>query len=168
MDILTFISNLIDTLAWPIVVIFIAFIFRSPLTNLINRIRSVEKDGDKYRVDLDKATKDIKDISEKNVPREVQTLVHESPKEALQRSWVDLETSASSATNLSLGSSPLKIADTLVATNYLSENEGQAYYELAKLKNEALGEKTYITDSTSGYYASVAYTLANKIKGKKT
>ncbi len=41
MDVPTFVSRMIDSLAWPVVVLFMVSIFRRPLTALIGRIKSL-------------------------------------------------------------------------------------------------------------------------------
>ena len=166
MDIITFLSKVIDSLAWPGVVMLLAYMFRLPLTNLINRIRSIYKEGNKFGLKLGSMTQSNPDASEKNVPEEVKSLSRKLPIKAVEKSWETLEDTAVGATQISMPSSLTTIAGTLVNNNILTKQEAEIFFELGNLKDEALSGKEIITDVSSGSYANIAYTLAGKIKDK--
>ncbi len=168
MDILTFLSKIFESLSWPGTVLLLAWFFRNPVTNLINRIRSFHKEGDKFSVKLDAAIQSVPDASEKHIPDDVKSLTHQLPIKAVEKSWEALEETATYATQISMSPSLSKIADTLINKDLLTKQEAKTFYDLGKLKDEALSGNAVITDVSSGSYASIAYTLADKIKGKKT
>jgi len=167
MDLLTLLSNTISHIAWPITILIIVWWFRASLSELIRRIKSFEKEGDKYKVEIESAAKKVPESSPEKVPDDIKKLTYKAPVKAIDRSWEELSASASTAANLSMNSDLFTIGDALVRKNLLTETEVSALYDLNTLKDEALSGREFITDVSSSSYATVAYTLSDKLKDKK-
>lgn len=173
MDFLTFLSNVIENLAWPGVVIGAFLLFRKPLTELLNAIKEakfrIERGGTTIEGELNTVRQKVPGVSEQTVPEHVKKLATSSPAQAIETSWHDLEESATAAASISMGMSPIKIADTLIDKQILDEHEAEAFYRLYEIKDEATRPGTgLVTDvSSASAYSSIAYTLSEKIKQKK-
>lgn len=101
MDILTFISSLIESVAWPAAVVFLVYLLRSPLSRLLPLVTSLKyKDlelqfGNQLKRigDADLPQKDHR----KRLPLEsqrVNRLAELSPRAAVLESWVSVELAA--------------------------------------------------------------------------
>ena len=101
MDILTFISSLIDSVAWPAAVVFLVFLLRSPLGRLLPLVSSL-----KYK-DLElQFGNQLKRINDADLPQKdhrqrlplesqrVNRLAELSPRAAVLESWVNVELAA--------------------------------------------------------------------------
>lgn len=178
MDILTFVSKAIENLAWPIVLITSLWLFRLPLSALLDAIKEAklkiarEKGGITIEGELNTIREKIEKSPEKALPDHVQKLVASSPKRAIEESWRDLEQSATAAipvsTTLPTITTPIKIADMLLDKKILNQNEAEAFLKLYELKTYATKPGSmYVTDtSTATAYSNLAYSLAEKFKPK--
>jgi hypothetical protein len=175
MDFLTFVSNLIETIAWPSVVIAILVLFRTPITELINAIKEakfkITKGETTIEGELNTVRKKMGEVKATSVPEKVEKLIAKSPQKAIESSWDDLVQTTSASLSLSTAAmAPLKMADTLVEERILSESEAEAFFKLYEIKDELLKpDSRFITDvSSASNYSSLAYALSDKIKEKKT
>lgn len=172
MDILTFLSKAIENLSWPIVVVTVLWLFRSPFTALLNAIKDakfkISRGETTIEGELNTVREKIKKVSEKPLPERVKKSISESPIQAIESSWRDLEQTATATVAVSTPLSLLKIADLLIDKNFLSEKEAEAFYRLYEIKDEATKPcSRYITDAGSALtYSNLAYTLSERIKEK--
>lgn len=168
MDFLTFLSNVINSLAWPSSMVFALWLFRTPLSNLIEAIKRAkfkyETNGTKVEAELDA----IRNVVDKHIPDKIKELVHKEPVKAIKEAWHDLEETATSSIAISKPISISQLADDLVVKKILSEPEAKALYKLHELKDIATKGYETITEASSGSYASTAYALSEIIKKKKT
>lgn len=171
MDFLTFLSNAIESLAWPGAIIAILWLFRDSLRRLIDAILSAtfkyEKGDLTIAGELNTVREKLSSNIETEPPGDIRSLAESSPVKAIDKSWHDLEASATSATSISTSVSPIKIADTLIDKNILSESEAEAFYKLYEIQEAATKpDSTIITDASSASaYSGIAYGLSKKIKG---
>lgn len=110
MDWLTFISDIVDSLAWPVGVIFLLLAFKNQIKELIPKLKRAKyKD---FEVDFDKEMQGLvtaSDEADKELPDEikleefsdkdldaitfiqVELLVDRSPEEAIEKAWWEIE-----------------------------------------------------------------------------
>jgi hypothetical protein len=101
MDILTFISNVISSIAWPATILFLVYLFRSQLGGLLHLVSSL-----KYKdIELQFGNQ-LKRIGDTNLPQKnqrhrqplefqrVSRLAELSPRAAVLESWVNVELAA--------------------------------------------------------------------------
>jgi len=105
MDWITFLSKLIDSVAWPISIIILAFIFRSPLSELILVLRrlkykdfELEFDSEikKLHSDISRTLEDKERIDEETKGEKIKLLQlsNISPQAAILDSWSQVEKEA--------------------------------------------------------------------------
>ncbi len=176
MDILTFLSKAIESLAWPGVIIVALFLFRTPISSLLDAIKEAKlkiakkKGGLTIEGELNTVREKLEKAPSKALPEPVKKLAATSPTQAIETSWRDLEQSATATMSVATHMSPLKIADMLLDRKILNENEAEAFYKLYEIKSEATKpESAFTTDvSSAATYSSLAYTLSEKIKKRET
>lgn len=94
MDILTFISNLVSALAWPISVLVIVLVFKLPLIELLRNLKRFKfKDAE---LDFEEAAAELKGIEAKEgkqipLAENKLKLAELSPRGAILESWLELE-----------------------------------------------------------------------------
>ena len=169
--ILDFIIKLLGILVWPVVVLIVIFTFKNGLTDILARINSIEKDGSKFKLDIQKklhnAGKSIQKTDNADLPENIDTLVNNNPKVAIGKSWDTLFASAMNAaqsgTDSGKGNISL-IGDSLRENGILNKDEEQAFYVLEFVHDQAEKGLVTLSDMDSYSYASTAYALSNKIK----
>lgn len=171
MDLLTFLSNIIDSLAWPGVIITTLWIFRQPLSQLIDAIRNAkfkyEKGGISIEGELNTVREKAPSIVEQEPPEDIRNLAISSPVKAIDKSWHDLEASATTAASISTSVPPIKIADTLIDQKILTQSEAEAFYKMYEIQEAATKPcSKVITDASSASaYSGIAHGLTAKIMG---
>ena len=102
MDIFTFISKLVDSLSWPVVLVFIVFLFRKQWKGLLSDYRALRLKFRDLEVTFDKTTEAVSKstetiaraeniiIEDVDVPR-LQILARLSPRAAILESWIEFE-----------------------------------------------------------------------------
>lgn len=171
MDFLTFLSNIINSVALPGSILVALWIFRIPLTELLNAITNAKfrysKGETTIEAELNALREKTPSIQEIDPPEEILNLVKTSPTKAINRSWKDLEASATAAASVSTPSSPIKIADMLLDKNILSQNEAEAFYKMHEIQEATThSDSKFITDvSSASLYSGIAYGLTQKISG---
>ena len=115
------------------------------------------------------AREKVPGASEKKVPQDVKALATSSPVKAIERSWHDLEESATAAASITTHVSPIKLAGTLIDKSILTEQEAQALYQLHEIQQQVIKPGTkIITDvSSASNYSNIAYALSEKISDQK-
>lgn len=171
MDILTFLSSIIDSLAWPGFIFGVIWFFRMPLAKLIDAIRDAtfkyNKGDISVEVQLNTVREKAPSIEAQTPPQEVSKLVKSSPSEAIDRAWQLLEVSASAATSTSMPAPPLKIAEALMESQIFTPNEAEAFYKMYEIREEANKphRKPYTDVSSASAYTDLAYGMQKSIEG---
>lgn len=144
-----------------------------PITELIRVIKDakfkIEKNGITLEGELSIAHQKVPNASINKVPKDIKDLATSSPNKAIERSWHDLEESATAAASISTQISPIKLADTLIDKSILTEPEAEALYQLHEIQQQVKSPSSkFITDvSSASNYSSIAYSLTEKIRDKK-
>lgn len=173
MDILTFISNTIENLAWPVFIFATLVLFRKPITSLIEAIKYAQLKYKKDGVSLDLELKTLEEkhpaLPKKAPSEELNKLVKESPIKAIEKSWDNLEETASAAVTIKEPTSLIQIADMLIDKKFLSPSEAEALYDMREIKQEATRPGSiFVTDvSSASTYSSYATGLTEKIREAK-
>jgi len=163
MDLLTFISQIINSLVWPAVAIGIVWIFRKPLALVLNKIESLRvlgiliglrKETEKIGEEIEKiipiqeprpATKEEQQIElERDEFDEIYLRLEKSPALAINLAWSKLEIEAilvlkqyfQEQGKVSINS--YSILQGLKEKNILNENQLELFNRLRQLKNNAV------------------------------
>jgi len=160
MDSLTFISQLTDSVAWPISVIIIVIILKKPIIKLFSNIKRFKyKDAE---FDFEKAIYEVSTDSETSTPisNSQLKLIELSPRGAIIESWLELEevivrerekTGASKTRPGGLEGKPvavdpLTMAQHLMMFGKLSSSSYERFQKLRKIRNNAV----HLTDDVIG------------------
>lgn len=159
MDTLTFISNIVSALAWPLAVIVIVLMLRSPLIALLRNLKRLKfKDAE---LDFEKAVIELKGIEAREGKQVALTesklkLAELSPRGAILESWLELEEAiASAAESQGIGRTrpggasglPVPVdswahAQMLAVSGKLSTNSLERFQKLRQIRNKAV----HVTD----------------------
>lgn len=169
MDLMTFLSNVINSLAWPGVIVVALIIFKRPITDLIIAIKNAKfkyKKGEiSIEAELNTIHKIAPDLETKEIPEETKTVTAITPSALIDNSWKKLEQSATSAASISMPESHLHIADTLISRHILKPPEAEAFYKMSEIYNnlKESGFENFSDVSSASKYSSYANTLTKKI-----
>jgi uncharacterized protein YutE (UPF0331/DUF86 family) len=152
MDLLQFVASIVDSLAWPSAFALILFFFRSPLVNLLPRVRSL-----KYRdlhVDFEEALSKIEQQIETGKRRpelapdehrdeRLSRAVDFSPNFAVFEAWLNVEDALKrlareSGVSFRRGSSPLYLARMLRSHGIIDAQTAALLDDLRALRNLAI------------------------------
>jgi hypothetical protein len=182
MDFLNFISNLIDSIAWPLTVIATAYILRNSLENLIqplNKLKYGELEiefAEEVEAIERSAIEKLPDLQESqsqaNTRNEILKLIPISPKAAIIEAWKNLESisiKASEHANIDLHEKsfkkPLYIASALERNGVIDTEAKQLFKKLRELRNEAVHyEKMNLSPEEALSYLNTSLKLANSIE----
>ena len=183
MDILTFIAQMVQALAWPLAVLLILFIYRRPfarLLSLVERLRfeGVELEFGQGVADLTRAVNrelPAKALAEASaVTRErLQKLAPLSPRAVVLEAWLEFEEAALDALkrrNVNLSSrearTPLLLGHALEEAGILDEGKQEIFYKLRTLRNAAAHASDFRLDGDAAMeYADAALRLAAYVRG---
>jgi hypothetical protein len=188
MDWLTFISNVIDSLAWPSVVVVILFLLRKELPNIAKLIRKF-KYGD-LEVEFGESAKVVKEKSATALPEpspnarlsggslqeqrdRLSFLSELAPRSAILESWLQIESSAvdlirkKGLDSFRSLPGPTRLRDHLRNTGILNEEQLLVFEELRKLRNEAVHsiDAAFDIEAVTNYVDS-ALVMAAYLEGK--
>jgi len=170
MDFFTFISNVVDSLAWPGLIFMALWIFKKPLGELIDAIKNakfkIEKNGTTVEAELFTVRKSLEGLKVKQAPSDIKKLSESSPAEAINISWKNLEQKAKEAALSSNEASPIEIAGTLINKKIFSPEEGNAFYKMYEIREKAKesGGKEITDVSSASTYSDIAFGLSKKIE----
>lgn len=159
MDTLTFISNIVSALAWPIAVLMIVLVLRSPLVGLLRNLKRLRfKDAE---LDFEQAIIELKGIEAQEGKQTPLTesklkLAELSPRGAILESWLELEEALTSAAEAQgIGTTrpggvsgrpvpvdPWALAQMLAVSGRLSSNSLERFQKLRQIRNKAV----HVTD----------------------
>lgn len=150
MDWLQFSAAIVSAIAWPITVVILAVLLRSPLAKLIPMVRSLKyKD---LHIDLSEKLEAVKGELDAHSSQDGQPsyvtaspsvleLARIDPRAAVFGAWVDVEramTEMATKAGVSLTGSPVSIASELHAIGALNEFELQTFRDLRRIRNDAV------------------------------
>jgi len=193
MNLLDFISSVINSISWPISIIVIVVIFRKSISELLPKLRQFqykdfkiifEKNLAKIQSDLQipalkKASnqlpksKELKTKSNKKSLEFYKTLAEVSPRAMMVEVWNDFEIIGNQIyknLKLSKAYSSLSMAElinVLYKKEYLSKSEAEALVKLRALRNELVHTKnTNISIDNLAEYSHLLNRITEKLKHK--
>lgn len=181
MDSLTFISELVDALAWPATVLVIVWLLRGPLTQLIPEVRKL-----KYRDFEAEFGREVEDLRErmvnaippsKTAPEKTESferleeLARIAPNAAVLEAWKEVEAAARrllAAHGLevdSTGATPyLRIEQMLQRGEYVEESRVKIFKDLRRLRNKVAHATGYeISHVQAQEYIELALALKESL-----
>lgn len=178
MNILEFMTKLVDSLAWPLALLIALYLVRGNLAGLFPRLREFEYKG--FKLKLDEAKQDFSEkekIVADETPSVLEQLAELSPESAIVKSWMEIEGVTSELIIKELektpgamaSMSPLKRGDYLYKQGLIDKSQFKSYHKLRDLRNQAV----YLTDkeiqsSDALEYISLASALIEQIKQNET
>lgn len=175
MDINTFIASIIESLAWPLAIIFIAFLFRHSLAKLIPSLTSFKYGNLEF--EFNDQLKEVKRMLSESEPQHVSTapkqaslpnskyfrsLAEVSPRAAILEAWMDFEQTANTAMNKmqpgqeGRSATMPQLFNKLEEENLLTASEVGALTKLRALRNQVVhGPEPDLSMDTVNDYASM-------------
>ncbi|MBW3587898.1 MAG: hypothetical protein KY429_00570 [Actinobacteria bacterium] len=188
MDWLEFIASLVESLAWPIVVVLILILFRNPVTDLIPLVRRIKyKDLElEFERTLAEATQkaqreqlpitrpSLAERYDENLTRLV-WVAEVSPRAAILEAWLEVEASAAEAAvrfGLRLEPrdrpSPLRLGSLLAGAGVFSQGLLDVYNELRDLRNKAVhAVDISLSPAVVRDYVSLALSLVEYLRNQR-
>jgi hypothetical protein len=173
MDCLTFISKIIDTLAWPIVAITLLSIIRKELPGIITSLKTLKFKGLELEFAKDAAA--LAEEAKRTIPpverpqREEERdssrllqLADISSRAAILEAWLLVETSAATClqkyrkTVKSAYQGPLQLLNGLISEGVLTPPQVNTFQHLRKLRNDAvhIPDAEFTRDAVTNYIQS--------------
>jgi hypothetical protein len=183
MDTLTFTSEIIKSLAWPIAVVALAFMLRKPVVELIPFLRKLkfkelELDFSKEIAELKADTTNLepletqKKISQTNTESRLLNLVPISTRAAIMEAWLEVE-SAATETASSFWNQPAsdifknfhKVGEYLLQCKVIDKKQLETFNTLKQLRNKAAhAEELNLSETDAKSYIELASSLAAHIR----
>ncbi len=177
MDWLTFIAKLVETLAWPAVVVGVLLLLRKELPSIVRSLRKlkfkdVELEFGEAAVALAAETKRVvppvkQDVlllgqPESQVVARLEPLAELSPRAAILEAWLHVEAAAAaviqkqSPTSFRSNPGPMRIREGLRRAEVLTPPQEAAFEHLRRLRNEAVHapEAEFTAAAVAGYIES--------------
>ncbi|MCH2206766.1 MAG: hypothetical protein MK132_12960 [Lentisphaerales bacterium] len=187
MDILTFISNIVSAVIWPLITLILVKQFNDPLAELILRISKIkhkdtvldfDKKMDELKVEaqaegLASSVQKKESLVEKE--RELNTVASIAPSAAIMETWTEVE---GAVIKLVLskgicyeadGAAPYLALQNLLLHHRLLENKKiKIYSDLRKLRNKVAHAADYeVNEDQAAEYISIAMNLVEIIETQK-
>jgi hypothetical protein len=182
MDWKTFVSNLIDSLAWPVALGVMVWILKKPLTGLLSIVGRLKyKD---FEIEFSRSVKDlVKKSEDAELPsvmsgeegerdfERLYTLAEVSPRSAIIEAWLKVENVAAEVIQkkglAEFGRTPvgpLRLGKLLQKARILSNSEMEVFNKLRYLRNEAVHvEDAKFQPSEVASYLDTAEAMARNL-----
>lgn len=178
MDPLTFISKLIESLAWPGVVVAALLLFRGGLTELIPLLRRLKYK--EFELDFERRLERLQQQVEpgapeparSDAPAQLLNLARAAPRVGVIAAWLELEeelVKALGRRGFTLTDQqrflPERLIRAAISAQLIPENIARALRDLAELRNKALAAPdASLTADLAVQYASLAADVAAKLR----
>jgi hypothetical protein len=181
MDTLTFISEMVKALIWPVVVLILVAILRKPISDLIPLLQHL-----KYKeleLDFGRRAEAIQAEAAAHIPQiavgpsqdeHIQQLAQVSPRSAVIEAWMNVESAAKSAFSKLFESngprslittSSFKIIDLLGSNSRVSPEISSFLRRLREMRNQAVHTPEFvITQQSALEYADAADKVASYLR----
>ncbi len=175
MDTLTFLSEIVRSVAWPITAIIVAYVFRGPLAKLMPLVRSLRvRDLEvTFGKELAKARAEIEEVpvsredeeKERDKFTELRDLANLHPPAAIIESWKLIENElrqlAEAIDRPELAKTPAKVFFELRQDGRFGSNVGSLFNRLRRLRNDAAHESDFrVTEGQATEYVDLAESVA--------
>lgn len=183
MDALTFISEIVKSIAWPAVVVLSLFLLKKPITELIPLLRKL-----KYKeleMEFSEAVAELKAESA-SLPSNVGTptilptspqnrllqLVNFSTRAAVMEAWLEVESAATATASSFWGQHPNetiraypKLGEYLLQCKVIDTKQLEIFNKLKQLRNKAAhAEELNLSENDARSYVELAANLAAHIR----
>ncbi|MFC1481564.1 hypothetical protein ACFL6E_04905 [Candidatus Neomarinimicrobiota bacterium] len=188
MDWLTFISKLIESLAWPVSILVLLYIIRKELPTIVARIkkfkykgfelefgqpvRAVEKDVARAIPDVPEPVAVSAQSHEQKRDR-LNSMAEFSPASAIVSSWLQVEAAAidiirkKDIARFKTRPGPMGIRDYLIEEEILDKKQIAIFEQLRKLRNKAIHvDDIEFTSESVASYINSALKLAAYLEGR--
>ncbi|QYY35152.1 HepT-like ribonuclease domain-containing protein [Ruficoccus sp. ZRK36] len=165
MDTLTFISRIVNSLAWPLAVVIITYLFRRDFSALIKRVNAFKhRDTElRFREELEHAADKAsgghtneKAFLQDPVSEKVFAILEISPGAAVISAWIEFENAAVEAIGAETPLAPHKLFAQLREAHLLDPNDYIFLQTLRRLRNAAVHDYDYLLDYETAYKACTA------------
>jgi len=188
MDWLTFLSKTIDSLAWPVLVGYLFYLFRSDLPKIITTVRKLKyKD---LEMEFGESVRELEQETKEAIPEPPETLsiagqpqdhlrdnlysiAEFAPRAAILEAWLQVEAAAVDAIKKQGISSfksmpgPMRLRDYLIKGGLLNKNQINIFEKLRSLRNQAVHvAEVEFTEEVVKDYVDSALKLAAYIESK--
>lgn len=182
MDILDFIASLIESLAWPVTLFLILFLFRKQVAGLLPLLRRLRyKDFElafEKQVEEAQAKADREHLPQaRELEDELDSLVEiafVSPRAAILEAWLKVEAAAAEAVSrhgLELRGrerTPLQLGEALNRAEVIDRGILDVYEQLRDLRNKAVhGPEVTFSPSVVRDYISLALSLVDHLRRQR-
>lgn len=182
MDVRSFISELVSSVAWPLTVIGVAILLRPSLASLLADVKELRFRGLEATFERDLATArriadEAEDVAEViSMPMSTQDerlvrLAEISPRAIIIEAWAELESAARSALSANQGQRPPTagiLGDLLLERGVFDEAGFQIYSILRALRNRVAHEAEYsLAAGEALEYAGLARSLAERLRERE-
>ena len=188
MDWLTFLSKIIDSLAWPVLVGYLFYLFRNDLPKIVKYVRKLKykewemEFGESVR-ELEQETKhaipeppetiSISGQEQEQLRERLYSIAEFAPRAAILEAWLQVEAAAVDAVKkkgiLSFKSmpGPMRLRDYLIKSELLNKEQVNIFEKLRVLRNEAVHvAEAEFTENVVKDYISSALKLAAYLESK--
>lgn len=188
MDWLTFISKLVDSLAWPASLVVVLYILRNDLPTIAKHIKKLKyKDiemefGESIRVVEKEAKEAIPDVPENitisgkspnQILDQLNSIAELAPRSAILEAWLQVEAAAvdivkkKGISSFKSQPGPMRLRDYLIKGKLLDSRQTAIFEQLRQLRNEAVhvADAEFTPDAVSNYINS-ALKIAAYLEGK--
>ncbi len=181
MDALTFVSELVKSLAWPLTALAIAFLLRRPLAELIPllgkiKYRDVELEFNQDVAKLNERTAEElpesrDDPTADEVKQRALQIIQVAPKAAIVELWrfvegrfIDAARDRGVDVDAEMLRKPLLVGEALLEHGHIDENQFRIFHHLRLLRNQAVHyEKMEVSPNQAIAYMDSALRLGSSI-----
>ncbi len=153
MDWLTFFSNVINSLVWPVAILVIVFLLRDPLVKLVPLLKKLKYK--EFELEFSQEVRELRQSVERELPaaedprslgsrERLRQLADISPRSTVLEAWLEVESAGAEAARRhrpELGERDvrnwLKVLDALVRANVVDKERFFQLQELKMLRNRA-------------------------------
>jgi hypothetical protein len=178
MDGLTFFSKLIESLAWPAIVVWLIWYLKEHLPALARSLRKVKFSG--IEMEFEKQAEKLAAETQSAIPAEppledpetarLKQIADISPRAAIVEAWVRVETNAAEVVrraggNVSSAPGPLQLLNSLKQLGVLTPPQVSAFNHLRELRNMAVhGTDMEVSAEAVSHYIVSAVAMAGYLE----
>lgn len=169
MEILTFISSVIDSLIWPVITLCIILVFRKPLLDLLSSLNhavvKVKKGKVSLEIEINALREQNSSLPSEKPPEPIQKIAENDPDKAIEISWDQLFKKAIQTAELPMNSSVSETILKLVKDRKLDLDNAFTFFKLNEIKGEIekSNSRFYADTASAGGYSTIAYGISEKL-----
>jgi len=175
MDWKTFISEIVTSIAWPVVLLFFIFLFRKQFGIILDELSKypylrLKRGENEFEIGVKKILEETRnidlpsDVKNEKLPKYVSSALQD-PKKAIQNSWQDLENTAKESIGVEY-TQPFELKHVL--KDKLPDDKFRLFVEMQDLRNKAVHLATSgISSGTAIDFSASALKLSNYLKEHK-